>query len=228
MARIKFTALVESIRGSIAGTTFQRNAYGYTVKAKPNMVNPNSHYQSQRKQQFQAAQLAWQTLTDAERGYWNSYAATYPTPSINNPSSYLSGYNLFTRWHAIEFLGGSTILTNPSGAQGNLVMNEFNIYSNVGLLDRVITFLAFSEAWTLYEFYSLPLSPTKVYNKSFTRLVNGQNASSPMGDDIRVSYESRFNYYPQPGDILAVDLTFKRTDNAQVVYIPSFLCTVEV
>lgn len=226
MARIKFTALVESIRGTIAGTTFQRNAYGYTVKAKPNMVNPNTSYQSTRKAAFQAAQNAWKALTDTERGYWDTYAATYPTPSQHNPAAYLSGYALFVRWHAIEFQSTMNVLTNPSGAQGSLVFSEYELIRSGAILEQNIATTSISEDWDLFFYMSQALAPTKIYNKSFTRFIARIAATGWDTEDIATPYSGRFGQLLNVGDICAVDLTFKRTDNAQVLYIPSFIATV--
>jgi hypothetical protein len=226
MARIKYSALVESIRGSIGGTTFQRNAYGYTIKAKPNMVNPNTSLQSIRKRSFQAAQAAWGSLTDTQRGYWDTYAATYPTPSQHNPDAYLSGFNLFVRWHAIEFQFQQLILTNPSGAQGSLVFEEYEIIRSGAVLEQNVSTSVLTEDWDLFVYLSQAISPTKAYNKSFTRYINKILSGNWPSSNIAASYNLRYGQLLNVGDLVAVDLTFKRKDNAQVLYIPSFVAEV--
>src|SRR5690606_31037464 len=114
MARIKYTALVESIRGSIQGTTFQRNAYGYTVKGKPNMVNPNTNLQSASKRNMSGIAQAWSSLSDSDRNAWDTWAATNPVPSRLNPDANLTGFAQFTRWHNIRWLYAyGDVLANP-------------------------------------------------------------------------------------------------------------------
>ena len=97
MARIIYSGLIESIRGSIAGTTFQANAYGYTIKKKPNIINPNTASQNLRKSYLAKAVRQWRSFIQATRDSWDTFASTYPQYSQHNPSAQLSGYAVFTK-----------------------------------------------------------------------------------------------------------------------------------
>lgn len=117
MARIIYSGLVTSIRGSVGGTTFQASAYGFSIKNKANMIRPNSEEQNNRKLCFSTAVNAWINMSDTERSFWESWAATFPQYSKNNPSAKLSGYAAFVKYHALRFLGSNLsapILTAPS------------------------------------------------------------------------------------------------------------------
>lgn len=104
MARIIYSALIESIRGSIGGTTFQRNAYGYTIKKKPTMVNPNTQPQTREKLKFNQVQQAWLLMSDSDRQQWNTWAEQWPVPARLNPNANLSGMAQFTRRHMATLL----------------------------------------------------------------------------------------------------------------------------
>lgn len=226
MARIIFTALVESIRGSIAGTTFQRNAYGYTVKTKPNMVNPNSASQSRRKNYFQQAQQAWLQLTMTDRANWNTYAATYPTPSKHNPDAYLSGYNLFVRHAAISLSTSGTVLPNPNGAQSTVNYIETEIIRDGTVLELNVTAGSPDSVWQTIVYLTRPLKATQEYLKSWTREIEINLSGPTVSTDIAFAYNRVFGLLPEVGDFVGVDITFINSTNGQVIYVPTF--TVEV
>lgn len=104
MARITYSALVTRINGTIGGTTFQNNKYGFTVKSKPKTVKPNSLLQAEKKVYMSAATKSWKLLTDVQRNDYNTFATTRPQYAKNNPSIQLNGFNIFVKWHALEFL----------------------------------------------------------------------------------------------------------------------------
>jgi len=117
MARIVYSALVTSIRGSIGGTTFQNNAYGFTIKNKPNVIRPNTPNQELRKLALSRAVKSWAGLSDAERSDWNTWAAANPQFAKHNQSSVLSGYAVFTRSMVFLMIGtglSAVIVTAPS------------------------------------------------------------------------------------------------------------------
>lgn len=227
MARIKYTALVESIRGTIGGTTFQRNAYGYTVKTKPNMVNPNSRLQSQRKIGFQKALQTWRTLSDANRANWETYATTYPVASQHNPAAYLNGYNAFVRWHTASFQALGNILVNPSGAQGTVSFIEIEINRSGAVLEAAMSTTATNGPWYVILYFTRPLSPTQRYQKSWTKLIDSGYRANTYAPDVAFTYNIVFGFLPAIGDLIGVDITFYNTTNGQVIYIPSQIITVQ-
>lgn len=144
MARIKFTAVVESIRGTIGGTTFQRNAYGYTAKSKPNMLIPWSQKQASQKLAMSTTAKAWRTLTEANRDQWNTYAENNPRPSRLNPDAYLSGYNLFMLYNRYAQLASLSVLASPS-----LILTTLGEVTGVPQLSAgVLHWLGDSDAFT--------------------------------------------------------------------------------
>ena len=137
MARIIYSGLVTSIRGSIGGTTFQNNAYGFTVKNKANMVKPNTVSQNLSKLVFSLAVKAWGTLTVANRANWDSWAATYPQFAKNNPSSVLSGFAVFVKQFANVLIGlglSSTPTANPFFTLTALDTVTFVLHNTAGVL----------------------------------------------------------------------------------------------
>lgn len=226
-ARIKYTALVDNIRGSIQGTTFQRNAYGYTIKGKPNMVNPNTHSQRSRKTQFSKATQEWKNLTDGERAAWDTYAATFPVPTRSNPDSYLNGFNAFVRWTGVaQLAGGATTLTDPTGDQGTVLSDFGEIRNTAGVLSFLLDAVTTEGPWRVCLFISRPLSPTQRYVKSWTRFIRSGTEAAMADIDITSQYTAVYGAVPAAGDLVGMRLTFINTTNGQVFFIPAIVGTV--
>lgn len=226
-ARIKYTALVDNIRGSIQGTTFQRNAYGYTIKGKPNMVNPNTQRQRQRKAQFSKATQLWKTLSDGERAAWDTYAATFPIPTRSNPDSYLNGFNAFARWHGVaQLVSPTALLPDPAGDQGTVLAGTSEIRIDAGVLSYFIDSTTTEGPWDVCLFISRPLSPTQRYVKSWTRFIRSGSEALFADVDITAPYLQVYGALPVEGDLVGIRLTFINTTNGQVFFLPATIETV--
>jgi hypothetical protein len=112
MARIVYGALVTSVRGSVGGTTFQKNKFGFTIKNKPKMILPLSRDQFLSKNIIRRCTTLWATLTPGERLSWINFAATYPQFSKHNPAVAISGYNLFVMW-SFQYLLSTFVENSP-------------------------------------------------------------------------------------------------------------------
>lgn len=233
MARIKYTALVESIRGSIQGTTFQRNAYGYTVKGKPNMVNPNTNAQSTSKRNMSGIAQAWSSLSDVNRTAWESWAVTNPVPSRLNPDANLTGFAQFTRWHSIRWLYNyGDILSNPAGNVGTVESYQVELINDNPLLQFAVQDIVYTEGpWVMLAFFSRPLKPTQKFVKSWTRFMGADTitGSSPAGFASLImssSYPAKFGALPPIGSQVAMRLMYQNTTNGQVITQASEVITV--
>lgn len=226
MARIIYSALVESIRGSIKGTTFQRNAYGYTVKGKPNMVNPNSIRQNRSRLRFSRATQAWRDLSGANRANWNTYANTFPIPSRKNPASYLNGLNAFTRYHSVWFLSQSSVLANPSGVQGTAVVNQIDIDLSGGVLSLLLEIITTNGPWRAEVSMSRPLNATQAFVKSWTRNITSATSATWADFVITTEYQNVFGFLPALGALIGVQVTMINTTNGQVLFGAPTIITV--
>lgn len=102
MARITYSGLVTEINGSIGGTTFQKNKYGYTIKNKPRMIHPQAPDQNTQKQYVAAAARAWGNLSSTVRSNWSSWVESFPQYSTHNSESELSGYIVFLKYYLFK------------------------------------------------------------------------------------------------------------------------------
>lgn len=228
MARIIYSALVDSIQGSIQGTTFQRNAYGHTVKGKPNMVNPNTTRQNARKRTFSAATQAWRNLTSGQRSAWDAYANAFPVPSRKNPSAYLSGLAAFTRWHAVRFQNNSIVLTSPSGAQGTAVVNQQELVISAGVLHALLDISTTNGPWLAFVYLSRPLQPTQAFIKSWQRYIVAATPAVWADFAISTEYIAVFGAIPALGNLVGMQVVMLNTTNGQVLFGAPQVVTVTV
>jgi len=226
MARIIYTAIVESIRGSIAGTTFQRNAYGYTCKKKPRMVHPRSKLQQLRKGTFSQTVKAWQALTPAERSDWNTWASTYPQYARHNATSQLSGFNLFCKYNYYIILGNHAVVTSPSydiAADQNPI---YTLQNNAGVFKIDLTNTDGGEEWYCFIFISRPVPPTQIFVGTKTRFIEDvttANTNFTITDD----YTNIYGRVPAVGEQVALDSVLVGVDFPIIKARTSEILTVQ-
>jgi hypothetical protein len=225
MARIKYSGLVDNIRGSIGGTTFQANAYGYTVKRKPNMIKPNSPDQNRSKVLFAKAVKAWKDLTSTNRSNWETYASTYPQYAKYNPDSELSGFAVFTKQHVFKFLCGQIVKSDPVMSQIESDTITVTMTLIAGVLRYIIASLNDSEEWTVIIFISHPLGAAQNFVGSRTRYI--ANCDNVDGSHVITSqYIALYGSLPAVGNRVAIDLLAFNGQNGQNIARQTTICTV--
>jgi hypothetical protein len=103
MARVTYGALVTDLAGSIAGTTFQKNASGAIARSRAyTPVNPSIQQSDRQLAMIQFVAL-WSTLTLIQKTAWNDLAAAHN--KINDWGNYtkLSGYQWFISYNLNAF-----------------------------------------------------------------------------------------------------------------------------
>jgi hypothetical protein len=216
MARIKYSGLIDEINGSIGGTTFQRNRYGFTIKRKPAGRKSGSLSQLARRNALYGVQQAWIGLIDSERAAWNTYASTFPAATRLNPNVFLNGVNLFERYHLLRSLFDSTILANPSGVQQTLSFGtfiteiqapNFNVTSNVTISGA---------SWAYLLFLSRPLRATTQLSKSKTRFITAQSVGASFSGDVDGPYIALFGSIPVATDFVQFRRVYLNQANGQI------------
>lgn len=212
---------MQSINGSIQGTTFQRNAYGNTVKAKPTMVKPARFKQQNRKNTFSQASQSWKGLTQAERDQWITYATTYPRPTRLNPNSYLNGFNYFlmaNQFYRLHAPNG--IIQSPSGAQGSVTVFLIEIVRTGGALEVNIIDQAVGANWVALIYLTRPLGdgqeavqPTPIFMQAF-------GLFGISGGTVTNAYFEQFGIVAETGDWLGLRVVLQKADNGQVLEQP--------
>lgn len=222
MARILYSALVTSINGSIAGTTFQRNAYGHTVKKKPNIVNPNTLRQSPARANLQYLSQVWQSLTTVQRNAWDAYATANPVASRLNPNAYLSGHAQWLRVNLLRLQTNLGLLnTIVSSAQTVLLPNGIDVsWTNPNLFLEDDATDSLNILTGVYS-VSAVVKASQLYDKSRTRFVFYGNLNGALVGNITAKYQQTFGNIAVTGQQVFVRAAYLNRNNGQVIYTPS-------
>jgi len=216
MARIKYSGLIESINGSIGGTTFQTNRYGFTVKRKPVPSKPNTPSQNARKTAMFAVQQAWIGLTAANRAAWNTYASTYPRPTRLNINSNLNGFNYFLAYHLIRRQHDTVTLANPSGVQRTFSFVSSDILSDGGALDWQFGIIVSGGTWIALVSISRVVTLTTQARKNRIRFVDSKQVTGSSSLVITNPYTALFGSIPVPNDYVFLQEVWLNTANGQI------------
>jgi hypothetical protein len=207
MARIKYTAIVDNIRGSIGGTTFQRNAYGYTIKSKPNMVNPNTSKQIRQKALFSGVVSEWSKLSAATRTAWENYANAYPEPSRLNPASNIDGYAMFVKWANNRTLYGANFVNTLAVAPLTVILSVNDISFSAGIAEVDINEAGGSGVSLSYTvFMSRNLKATESFNKNKLRYIAQVAGVAGAAVVITAAYLAVFGVQIAVGQRIAIQV----------------------
>lgn len=213
MARIKFGSLVTSIRGSVGGSTFQKNRYGYTIKNKSNQVSPRNVSQRRRQARFYSAMQKWISLSNAQRQQWGNYAITYPVQSINNPDSYLNGYNYFCQYHLyLSMINQQSILSDPNGTRFQITTDQQGLVLSGGDLNFFV-----AGSYNITDFYVIiELTNVLPDSHSFVQqtpyFIDSYDRSVSTNQNIQTAYYNKYQITPQQGQRVG----------AKIVYVNKF------
>jgi hypothetical protein len=201
MARIIYSAIVTSIRGSIGGTTFQQNAFGFSVKNKPAMSRVGSIRQHEQRRRLNYVAQGWLSISDANRASWSAWALAHPVASKHNPSSILSGYQYFLKYNLIHTMFVSTFLAAPN--PGTLVLPNIApiITLSAGVLS--INLLPVSDVLAIFGnlYLSAPQKKSHTFSSSFTRAIIVKDFTTGLYD-ITSFYLAVFGILPSIGDTI--------------------------
>jgi len=111
MALVKFGGGIVQMLGSLGGTVFARNSSGNYARAKTMPVNPDTIYQQNARSAITVLVERWrETLTDAQRAAWATYAAAVAMTNRLGEVIHLSGFNHYVRSNALLAQDGQTII----------------------------------------------------------------------------------------------------------------------
>lgn len=95
MARIVYSSLVTEMKGSVGGTTFQKNRSGYIVRNKQYKGPVKSVGNVEAGRMFAIASRRWDLLSSAQKTAYNTMAATYDYTDLWGNTKTLTGFQWF-------------------------------------------------------------------------------------------------------------------------------------
>lgn len=76
MSRIQFSAPIEEIIGTLAGSVFQDSYMGIQIRTRVSPANPQTYFQQLRRGEFGYLSASWRNLSPAEQATWLAEAGT--------------------------------------------------------------------------------------------------------------------------------------------------------
>jgi len=227
MARIIYSAIVSTINGSIGGTTFQRNAFGSTVKKKSHQVRKLTPNQQEVKGALVYMSTKWGALSNADRATWVSYATNYPQYTRLNPDSAINGRSVFMKRNMFNRQSWASPLSAvTSNAQLTLPTNTITVQidSGAGNHLEILCSDAPTGAGYIFDYFiSGRVSESQFISESLTRWMatdNSTHQSLEDPEDIDDAYQTQFGYRPADGDFVLASVNIANAANGQCLSIP--------
>lgn len=187
MARITYGPLVTEIAGSIGGITFQRNTSGPIAKLKTNPpVNPRAK-QSARQQQMAFLVSFWSTLSQVNKGLWNTFAAAHDHTTPWGETKTLSGFQWFLSVNNYRMPTYDTPVSSPPAWQVLDPPEDFTITAGAEYF-RANWDPPYDPVYSLQIYLSLPLRQSSLKLRRSTFLVGSRLAGDALTILDLISY----------------------------------------
>lgn len=114
MAKFTPGAIISEIRGTIASTTFSKNAAGAIIRNRVKPINRNSSAQNAVRQSFATISSLWRGLTQSQRNSWTAAAPDFPYQDSLGQTKTLTGAQLHQKLNLnLLSIGESPITSAP-------------------------------------------------------------------------------------------------------------------
>lgn len=127
MAIIQLGELVSNIKGSIRGTTYQRNGAGTIMRTR----GITRRYSTSKQQQAHHTHLKrlgeWQNLTLTQKQAWNAYGALYDKTNKFGVTKTLNGQNWYESVNTMLEIIGEALITTPPPHDLPEAINTFEV-----------------------------------------------------------------------------------------------------
>lgn len=143
------SAIFTSVSGSIGGITFFQSSSGLTARTRTIPLDPNSNQQQAVRSALSDLSNRWQdTVTDAERGDWNTYAANVTLLNALGDPINVSGFNMYIRSN-VQRLQNGRVVIDPAPTIFNLGnQGSLPVFSASAATQRIdLTPLAADPGW---------------------------------------------------------------------------------
>lgn len=199
MALIRFSNLVNDIRGAAGGNVFARNRSGAYVRNRTTPLNPQSTGQQIARAAFGGLSQAWRTLTEAQRQAWADAAPEYPYLNKLGESRVYSGEQLYMKLNRNLQAAGQSLINEPLAPMGVDSVNGLTMDVDVnGLAVNLTgTLESVDSASTIVIQASAPLSAGKstVPRSAFKNIATATEAEIVVETDYSTEYQAVFGSF---------------------------------
>lgn len=152
MAKIQYSALVNSMSGKLNGSVMSFNKGGSYVRNKGIVANPNTLSQQNVRGRFGQASSSFKSLTTAQVAAWHALAASRTYTNIFGEAKTLSALQWFVRLNAnLAAIGQPSITDAPT------LVTELDVYSILAEYKSVDGYLTVETRTTMSPSNWLPV-----------------------------------------------------------------------
>ena len=113
MALVKYSALIESLQGTIGGSVFQDGPAGPIIRKRCPPVRRNTIRQQKPRLIASQVQVGWARLTEDERDTWEGWATYMKVHQRRNTGLFINGHQSYLRVNQYRLQYSLTLLNVP-------------------------------------------------------------------------------------------------------------------
>lgn len=208
MARVTYSALLESIRGKVSNAVFQESPAGPILRGRGCFPNSNTLRQNKSRNITANLQAEWIKLTAVQRELWDGYRKYAPTLQRKNSGKFLNGQQAFLKANHNRIEYGLTVLKEPQFNKCDLTPIIVTLRQAGPSLFADFDRVAIPTEEFVMLFVSIPLPASWNNGRSFPKLLKFTTPAAAT-KDITPEYLALFGKSTVAGDTL-----FFRFNNA--------------
>lgn len=192
--KVRYSVLADA-SGSLGGLVASHNRGGQYLRARVVPTNPSTGPQVEMRTIFGNLASAWQTLTDAQREAWTTYAINVPiTDSMGDPLT-LTGQQMYVRNNSARIQAGLARVDDGPVIFSLDSLSPVAIVPSAAADNYSVTFEA-TDAWPdeddagLLIYGSRELAPTINFFKGpyrFQGIIAGDAITAPTSPDTSIT-----------------------------------------
>lgn len=184
--------IIASGGGSLAGMTLSRNRGGLYLRGRSNPVNPSSGAQVEIRTYFGNLSTRWQSLTDAQREAWTTYAQNVTVKNSLGEDITLTGHQMYIRNNTARLLAGFNEVDDGPTEFSSDVLSPVSISAD-GPGDQFSVTFEETDDWVdeddagLLVYGSRQQAPTINYFKGpyrFAGVIEGDSVTAPTSPQV--------------------------------------------
>ncbi len=200
MAKLKLTALVSDIAGSVGGSIFAKAGNTHYIRTKTTPVNKVSPTQGAQRQFIGSLTQSWRNLNPNERMLWSAFALNQPTTNRVGDKVTLSGFNWYIKLNSNLHLAGEPIILIPPLVTESIFISGlfFSIVNATNSLAVLhVPPIPINYAYIVYATVSIPLG-RKIKDNEYRFIQASKNVGSIIAV-LTVNYSKIFGAVGEVG-----------------------------
>ncbi len=209
MAKVRYSAIISDISGSIGSATFQKNRYGNTLRQKPLQSKKATQARGLVAANMSTVQAAWAALSESQKKEWSNYLLFSGYAIKNTEGVALSAFNVYLKYQLLRLWAQSDILDeiNYSAVENPDLTATLTYLPPAGGNPADLLLSVAGLAGNPDVSFVLHMSPVYSNSRSFipsrARVVNWIE-DEPGVFLVGASYFENFFRYPAAGDVIKI------------------------